>query len=644
MLPPLVGVLRGNISHFVASMGEAKTAAASASGFGATAFQGMAAVGKVAFLGVAGGAIAAGAISVKMAGDFQESMTKLVTGAGESRKNLDLVSKGLLSMSSQVGVSAQDLANGMYTIESAGFHGAAGLNVMKIAAQGAKVGGADMSIVADALTSALNAYHLPASKAVNITNDLVATVANGKMRMQDLAGALGTVLPAASTAKVSLAEVTGAIATMTMQGTPAADAATYLRQTILQMENPSAKAQKALKDVGLGARQLASDLGKKGLAATLQEATEAIGKKFAPGSSEYISHLADMVGGTKSMQAALELTGRNMTVFEANTKNIASAAKRGGGEVAGWAETQKDFNFMIDQAKAFTGALAIQIGLRLIPFIEQGVQKGQQFVGYLKSHTETAKMLAAAIAGPLLIAIGFYTVSMIAAAVATIAATWPIILIVLALAALSAAVVYAYGHWGWFRNAVNLVGTDLRRFMGWLGKEVPPIWAGFTKLVGEAWDGLKKFGSWISNTFGPILKAMGDALSKAGGFLNSINPWAKHSPSLVENVESGTRQIVGHYATMARSVQGSMQSLNGSVQLTGSNASLSGAGLGSAGSVTSGAGSRTEELLTRILDALLNPSSSGATYNVSGAGMSIAALARAIAQEQAFAMKVRPSH
>src|ERR1700724_220276 len=103
---------------------------------------------------------------------------------------------------------------------------------------------------------------------------------SGNMPMQDLAASMGTVGPAAATAKVSLAEVTAAIATMTVQGTPAADAATYLRQTILQMENPSAKAQKALKDVGLGARQLATDLGKKGLAATLQEATDAIGKKF----------------------------------------------------------------------------------------------------------------------------------------------------------------------------------------------------------------------------------------------------------------------------------------------------------------------------------------------------------------------------
>jgi TP901 family phage tail tape measure protein len=598
-LPPLVGVLRGEIGNFAAKMGEAKAVAAEASGTSATAFKGLAAVGKIAFLGIAAAALAGGAISVKMAGDFQQSMTQLVTGAGESQKNIALVSKGLLDMAGQVGVSAQQLASGMYTVESAGYHGAAGLTVMRTAAEGAKVGGADMTVVADALTSALNAYHLPASQAVNVTNDLVATVANGKMHMQDLASALGTVLPAASTAKVSLAEVTGAIATMTMQGTPAADAATYLRQTILQMENPSAKAQKALREVGLSAHQLANDLGKKGLAATLEEATAAISKKFAPGSAEYISHLADMVGGTKSMQAALELTGHNMATFETNTANIAAAANKGGGAVAGWKDTQKDFNFQVDQAKAATGALAIQIGLVLIPYVEKAARVGIQFANYLLQHKDVAMMLGAAIGSVLVIAIGAYTVSMVAAAAATVAATWPVLAIIAAIALLAAGVVYAYNHWGWFRNAVNVAGADLKVFFGWLSAVVPPIWRGFTTDIGDAWNALKSFGTWISNTFGPILNAMGGALSKAGSFLNSINPWAKHSPSLVENVLSGTMAIASHYRTMSRSVQSSMGTLGATVGLTGG--AIGSSGLTSPGLASASASAEGFVALSRNL-------------------------------------------
>ena len=583
-LPPLVGVLRGEIGHFAAKMGEAKAVAAEASGFSSTAFSGLAAVGKVAFLGIAGAALLGGIAAVKMGGDFQQSMTQLVTGAGESKANIGLVSQGILSMAGEVGVSAQDIASGMYTVESAGYHGAAGLTVMKTAAEGARVGGADMATVADALTTALNAYHQPASQATAITNDLVATVAAGKMHMQDLAGSLGTVLPAASTAKVSLAEVTGAIATMTMQGTPAADAATYLRQTILQMENPSAKAQKALKDVGLGARQLATDLGTKGLAATLQEATDAISKKFTPGSSEYISHLADMVGGTKSMQAALELTGANMALFKSNVATVAGAAAKGGDSVAGWADTQKDFNFQVDQAKASVGALGIQIGLVLIPYVQKAAAVGIQFANYLMRHKDVALMLGVAIGGPLVVAIGAYTVATIGAAAATVAATWPVLAIIAVIALMAAGVVYAYTHWGFFRNIVNSAGADLKVIGGWMSTNLPPVWNGFIKLVSAAWQGLKDFGSWINSTFGPILNAMGGGLKAAGGFLNAINPWAKHSPSLVENVLSGTTAIAGHYQTMARSVQSSMGGVGGAAAGAGSSlAAFAGGGASSGG-------------------------------------------------------------
>ncbi|HXJ49713.1 MAG TPA: hypothetical protein VNF91_11140, partial [Candidatus Acidoferrum sp.] len=236
---------------------------------------------------------------------------------------------------------------------------------------------------------------------------------------------------------------------------------------------------------------------------------------------------------------------------------------------------------------------------------------GLQFVAYLRSHTETAKMLGAAIAGPLALAIGAYIVSVGMAAVATIALIWPVLAIIAAVALLSAGVVYAYDHWGWFRTAVNAAGAELKTFVGWLGKEVPPIWHAFTTDVANAWDGLKRFGDWINSTFGPILNAMGGALKTAGGFLNSINPWAKHSPSLVENVLSGTQTISAHYATMAGSIKASMQNASSSNQILPASLAVSAAATVSASGSTTGAGSasslsmdETNYLMERALEIL----------------------------------------
>ncbi|MGH7721507.1 MAG: phage tail tape measure protein, partial [Candidatus Dormibacteria bacterium] len=98
-------------------------------------------------------AIGIGAVTTDMAAKFQTSMTLLETGAGEAEANLKGVSDGILAMAPQVGVMPAELASGMYLIESAGYHGAAGLTVLRTAAEGAKVGGADMATVADVLTS-----------------------------------------------------------------------------------------------------------------------------------------------------------------------------------------------------------------------------------------------------------------------------------------------------------------------------------------------------------------------------------------------------------------------------------------------------------------------------------------------------------
>ena len=90
-------------------------------------------------------------------------------------------------MAGKVGVSADDLAKGMYLIESAGYHGADALKVLQASAEGAKVGMADQADVANALTTVLKDYHLSAADAAGVTGQMVAAVASGKMHMGDFA-------------------------------------------------------------------------------------------------------------------------------------------------------------------------------------------------------------------------------------------------------------------------------------------------------------------------------------------------------------------------------------------------------------------------------------------------------------------------
>lgn len=321
MLAPVIAYLGMDITGFKAGAAESKTIMRGLQGEGGTG--GLSKSFKMLGAVAAGGAIALGVASVHMAADFQTNMTKLVTSAGETKANLGMVSDGVLKLAVDTGTSTNQLSAGLYMIESAGYHGAAGLNVLKASAQGARAEGADLNEVANAVTSALNAYHLPASQAVAVTDQLVATVSSGKMRMQDLASSISNVLPVAAAAHISLAQVGGAIATMTAQGMSADQASQDLAFSIRALQSPSVTAQQAMAAVGLSSTDLAQNLGSRGLTGTMQMVSEAILQHMGPDGLVLLNSFND------SKQAAASLTAM-LGKMPAGLRSVSQEFQQGG--------------------------------------------------------------------------------------------------------------------------------------------------------------------------------------------------------------------------------------------------------------------------------------------------------------------------
>lgn len=223
----------------------------------------------------AGFGLAAG-VMVKAAGDFNSSTQHLVTDAGESQSNLAMVQAGILSTAAATGTSASDLTDAMYHIESAGYHGAAGLTMLTTAAEGAKVGNADLATVAQTLSGTMNSYNMTGAQSVSVMNELIAIVGAGDMKMNDLAGSLGNVTPKAAAAGISLAQVGGAIATMTAQNMSADQATQDLSNTISALQKPSSIAVQQMQQLGLNSTDVSTNLGSRGLTGTLELLTTAI--------------------------------------------------------------------------------------------------------------------------------------------------------------------------------------------------------------------------------------------------------------------------------------------------------------------------------------------------------------------------------
>lgn len=264
-------VAQARAAASTAAVGEAMTA---------TAGKSAGLVGPLALTAAGFGLIGLG--TVKMAGDFESSTNRLVTSAGETRDNLDMVRQGMLQMTGEVGDGAEALAQAMYVIESGGQHGADGLMVLRAAAEGAKAENADLTVVADAVTSVLQDYHLKAEDAAMVTTKLVAAVGAGKTTFQDLSGSLHSVLPLASNLHISLEDITGALASMTVHGMSADQAAQNLNDTIKHMAAPTGVQIAELGQLGISVSGLTDMMGEKGITGTLQYLSETILDHMGP--------------------------------------------------------------------------------------------------------------------------------------------------------------------------------------------------------------------------------------------------------------------------------------------------------------------------------------------------------------------------
>ncbi len=332
------------------------------------------------------GTVAVAAAGVKMATTFQTATVRLVTSAGEINSNLKLVQNGILKMSSQVGVSAIDLANAMYYVESAGFQGAKGLTVLTAAAQGAKAEGADTTTVVKALTDVLKDYQMPASQAALVTSQMIAAVAHGKTNLQDFSKAFANIIPAASAAGISFTDAASALAEMTNHGFTAQRASTNLAQALRSLLNPTKPMLKAFGEFGVSTDVLKAKLaGPNGLTEAMQYMSDAALKAGTEGTPAFAAALKLLMGTAPGANAALTTTGKNFADTTATIKAMTQATTDSQGQVKGFAEVQQNFGQTMSRVKDAAGALATKLGMELLPIFTRGGGIIATFLGNVTS-------------------------------------------------------------------------------------------------------------------------------------------------------------------------------------------------------------------------------------------------------------------
>ncbi|HKN43698.1 MAG TPA: phage tail tape measure protein, partial [Propionibacteriaceae bacterium] len=145
-------------------------------------------------VGLIGAAVGGVAIAASKAfSSFEGSMRKITGLVGVSRKQVDAWQEPLLKLGPEVAKSPTELADALFFVTSAGLRGQKALDALSVSAHAAAAGLGETKTVADAITSAINAYgqaNLSAAKAGDV---LVATVREGKTAADQLAPVIGNI-------------------------------------------------------------------------------------------------------------------------------------------------------------------------------------------------------------------------------------------------------------------------------------------------------------------------------------------------------------------------------------------------------------------------------------------------------------------
>jgi len=251
---------------------------------------------------IAAGAVTAVAVAgVREAAAFESSIAKIEGLVGVGGEQLDKLAQSARELGPEFGRSANEAADALFFITSAGLRGDAAITVLEASLKGAAIGLGDTKTIADLATSAVNAYgesNLDGAQAVDVLTEAVRL---GKLEPAELAGAMGQVLPLASNMGVSFDQVGAALAGMSKTGTDASTASTQLRQILATIAKPTNEAETALAEMGLSAEGLRTQIREEGLFSALETLTEAFDGN--------IEATSEVFGNVRALSGVLDLMG-----------------------------------------------------------------------------------------------------------------------------------------------------------------------------------------------------------------------------------------------------------------------------------------------------------------------------------------------
>ena len=195
-------------------------------------------------------ALKAGQAAIDYGTAFEQSLANASTLIDTNVTDMDALKGKILDLSDSTGLAADELNNALYSALSAGIPAtedmSEALSFLDSSARLAKSGFTDINTAVEASAKVLNAYRMGTEETDRVQKVMMQTQNLGIVTVGELGSVLAQVTPTAAAFGVSFEQVGASLATMTAQGTPAAQATTQLNGILSELGKSGTAASKNL--------------------------------------------------------------------------------------------------------------------------------------------------------------------------------------------------------------------------------------------------------------------------------------------------------------------------------------------------------------------------------------------------------------
>lgn len=277
--------------------------------------------------GAVGGLVSQLAGALPRAAELSNKLAEIQTisqdlnDAGEFkgiRRGLEELGKDIRAVSDAFNLNQLDVVAAQYEAVSNQITGTAdSVGFLKDAAVFAKVSASSLIDSVNLLSSALNSFQLPASRADQVAARFFRAIDLGRFTSQELANDLGRAAVLANSLGIRLEELDAAYATITIQGVKLANAQTFITNVMLKLINPTEEMTRIFKEWGVSSARAAIEVyGLGGVIQRLQvEASKGNGS---------LAELADQFSTIRAIVGA-NILGQNLDKYNSNLRKIIKA-------------------------------------------------------------------------------------------------------------------------------------------------------------------------------------------------------------------------------------------------------------------------------------------------------------------------------